>query len=206
MTHLLAALTFLCVAAPCFSMSFSFTDVQKAPCSRIVPVKTVLQDNAVQKDITLSWIKTHDVSEWSTSTPIAVRDASQYPILHKHAVELGGQGAFYMKTRYNSLVELPSVLASIMETQITTHTSRESFLAANIEHKFVKVTNIPLLGFINVYTKSAFLPDGTVYSMHQVDTGDLPWVAIWAQDVVRRTIQDSVSDFQREVSVRLCPA
>lgn len=196
----------LLLPAVASGLSFTFSDVQKAPCQHIVPIRPVLQDDATQKDITLSWIKTHDVSAWSTTHPVAVRDPQVYPVLKQHAVDFGSQGAFYMKTKYNSLVELPSLLASIMDTHITTHTTRESFVAGNVEHKFATVTNIPLLGFIHVYTKSAFLPDGTLYSMHNVDTGDLPWIAIWAQDVVRRTIKDSVSDFQREVSLRLCGA
>ena len=204
--RLLLALLLLLLPADIRAMSFTFSDVQKAPCQHIANLRPILQDDATQKEITLSWIKTHDVSAWSTTRAVAVRAPQAYPVLQKHAVDFGSQGAFYMKTKYNSVVELPSVLGSIMDTHITTHTTRESFVAGNVEHKFATVTNIPLLGFIHVYTKSAFLPDGTLYSMHNVETGDLPWIAIWAQDVVRRTVKDSVSDFQREVSLRLCGA
>ena len=46
----------------------------------------------------------------------------------------------------------------------------------NCEYKVVHITDIPLINFIKIYSKSVFTADGSVFTSHSVETG----IPFWA--------------------------
>lgn len=185
-------------------LSFEFTDVQKAPCDTPLEPKSVLHDDAIQKAITKNWVRTHQVSKWQTTAPIRLKTLDEHPELTRYHIELTSKPMMYSETRYESLVHLPSILKKIMTTEINTSTRRQSFLVGNIEYKIVTISKIPLIGSIEVFSKSVYLSDGTIYSVHAVKTGQLPWIALWAQPVVRQKVKESIQDYQKGLAHGMC--
>ena len=200
-------LLFSLLWACCDCLSFSFKEVQKIKCSCSNNVRTFLHDDSLQRKITVNWVRTHQVEAWKSSRSTFVTNKNAYPEIEKYGIPMKLRNKnvlFYMQTTYASSVKLPKILKTIMNTNIKTNTIRKSFVIGNREYKIIKITGVPLIHHISIFSRSVYMKDGSIYTSHTVETGEIPFWALWSQHLVQGIIRDSATDFQKQITIDLC--
>lgn len=198
---------FLCLVSGASALKFSFREVQKIPCPHTNNVRTFLHNDKLQRGITTHWTKTHKITDWSSSRSKVVTTPGAYEEIERYGIpthSTKGKGLFRMHTTYESYVHIPKILKTIMKTKIKTKTAKTSYVIDNREYKVVHITDIPLINFIRIYSKSVFTADGSVFTSHSVETGDIPFWALWSQHLIQNIIRDSATDFQRQITIDMC--
>ena len=191
----------------CDCLSFSFKEVQKIECPFSDNIRSFLHDDKLQRKITVNWVRTHQVEAWKSSRSTLVTNKNAYPEIDKYEIPMklrNRNKLFYVQTTYKSAVKLPKILKTIMKTTIKTNTIRKSFVIGNREYKLIKITGVPLIHHISIFSRSVYMKDGSVYTSHNVETGEIPFWALWSQHLVQGIIRDSASDFQKQVTIDLC--
>lgn len=188
------------------ALKFSFNEIQAIKCDFPSKVREFLHNDPLQKRITQNWVKTHEIDDWHSTRSILVSDAAKYPEIDKYKIPSKGKHdhLFYMYTSYISYVQIPKILKTVMNTKIKTNTHRKSFVTSNREYKVVHITGIPLIGFITVFSKSVYMSDGSVFTSHAVETGEIPFWALWSQNLVKKIIRGSATDFQKQLTIDYC--
>lgn len=203
----LQILLYLCLALHVSAFKFSFRESQKSKCKTSKNVRDFLHDSETMRIATTNWVKTHQVRDWKVSSSMMVTNPARYPMIHEYNIPFKTKNQkpmFYMYTTYSSSVHLPKILKTVMKTTIDTDTTKHSFVVGNREYKVVKISNVPVINFITIYSKSVYLSDGTIFTSHDIEAGNLPFWAAWARRLMKKLIQSSATDFQRQIAIDIC--
>ena len=76
MSRPLSALLAILFLSGANALKFSFNEIQAIKCDFPPKVREFLHNDPLQKRITQSWVKTHEIEDWHSTRSILVSDAT----------------------------------------------------------------------------------------------------------------------------------
>lgn len=153
-----------------------------------------VRDSTTQYNIAYEWTFERGVQAW-TMTPwtsvVGYASHARASVL-QGAPQPGPAGIQHASISYTTTLQLPSVLASLVNTEQSIHVRKEMYTVGNRIYSFVEIVDVPFLKSIRIDTVMAFYGNRRVISRHNVEYVEFPWMLSWAGSVLKREIIKSL--------------
>lgn len=199
---------FLMHVVVCYSSSLAIDNINTLTCN--IPLQEALNrfmHTETQKKIASEWSSTHDVqnfeaSEWQKIDRSEVIDTNQ---MKKYNVQIPLHSVIFTSNMgYSTRINLPFILRKLIKTHYTFDISKTIYVVGGVIHSFSEILNVPIIGHVNIYSKSQIKGGRHLMSRTSVIYGGIPWYLKWTEPHVKHEMDKSVDLNNALIAKHMC--
>lgn len=187
----------------------SFVHVTRAVTTCVIAHTTTnprIRDGKTQYNIAYEWTYEHGVQKWSMTpwTRVSDFDSHAEAAVLQGAPPPGPAGIQHTVISYTTKLHLPSILASIINTNQIIHVKKYMYTVGSHIYTFVEIVDVPFVDSIRIDSVMQFFGNSRVISKHNVEYKSFPWLLGWAAPVLKREIIKSLDRIDMLSAQKYC--